>query len=102
MQRFAGLLAGDAAFRVPVTQADWSTDSVLAMDFIDSQPIEALIPDVPGPDPARMLDIHMLALVGGRQRTANEYAYLLRSAGFELLRTVDTHGGVSILEAVAR
>ncbi len=42
MQRFAGLLAGDAAFRVPVAQADWSTDSVLAMDFIDSQPIEAL------------------------------------------------------------
>ena len=90
---------------------DWDEDEALAIlkSVRRAAPpaaklllIEALIPDVPGPDPARMLDIHMLALVGGRQRTANEYAYLLRSAGFQLLRTVDTHGGVSILEAVAR
>lgn len=64
--------------------------------------IEAVIPDVAGPDSARMLDIHMLALLGGRQRTTDEYAYLLRGAGFGLVRTVETRGGVSILEAVAR
>ena len=64
--------------------------------------IEALIPDTPGPDLARMLDIHLLALTGGRERTTNEYAYLLRAAGFSLVRTVETRAGVSILESIAR
>lgn len=63
--------------------------------------VEALIPDATGPDFGLLLDIHMLALVGGRQRTVDEYAYLLRGAGFELRRTLDTQGGVSIIEAVA-
>lgn len=64
--------------------------------------IEPLIPVTPGPDLARMLDIHMLALTGGRERTTNEYAYLLRAAGFSLLRTVETRAGVAILESIAR
>jgi hypothetical protein len=64
--------------------------------------IEPLIPNTPGPDLARMLDIHMLALTGGRERTTNEYAYLLRAAGFSLVRTVETRVGTSILESIAR
>jgi O-methyltransferase len=61
--------------------------------------IETLVPDDPGPDWSKMLDIHMLALLGGRQRTRQEYEALLTKSGFVLLRDIDTHAGISILEA---
>jgi len=61
--------------------------------------IETLVPDEPGPDWSKMLDIHMLALLGGRQRTRQEYEALLAQAGFRLAREIDTRAGVAILEA---
>lgn len=61
--------------------------------------IEQIIPDDPGPHWTKTLDIHMLALFGGRQRTRTEYGTLLSRAGFALRREIDTGAGVSILEA---
>ena len=61
--------------------------------------IETLVPDDPGPDWSKMLDIHMLALLGGRQRTRQEYEALLARSGFVLKREIDTRAGISILEA---
>lgn len=63
--------------------------------------IETLIPAEPGPDWSQMLDIHMLALLGGRQRTRQEYETLLAQADFRLARTIDTGAGIAILEAHA-
>lgn len=63
--------------------------------------IETMISDGPGPDWAKMLDIHMLVLLGGRQRTRQEYTQLLQQSGFAFLREIDTRAGVSILEAEA-
>lgn len=42
----------------------------------------------------------MLYLLGGRQRTREEYEDLLKDAGFVLERQIDAPGGVSILEAI--
>lgn len=61
--------------------------------------IETIVPDQPGPDWSKLLDIHMLTLLGGRQRTSREYAKLLAQAGFALRREIDTGAGISILEA---
>lgn len=61
--------------------------------------IETLIPDAPGPDWSKMLDIHMLALLGGRQRTSREYEALLAQTGFRFRRAIDTGAGIAILEA---
>jgi hypothetical protein len=61
--------------------------------------IETLVPDDPGPDWSKMLDIHMLALLGGRQRTRQEYEALLARSGFVLEREIDTRAGISVLEA---
>ncbi|MDQ4099640.1 MAG: hydroxyneurosporene methyltransferase [Chloroflexota bacterium] len=61
--------------------------------------VEAIVPDQPGPAWAKMLDIHMLTLLGGRQRTQTEYAALLTQAGFRFMRQIDTGAGVAILEA---
>ena len=63
--------------------------------------IETIVPDDPGPDWSKMLDIHMLALLGGRQRTGQEYEALLARSGFVLRREIDTGAGISILEAEA-
>lgn len=64
--------------------------------------VEAIVPDDPGPDWTKMLDIHMLALFGGRQRSLPEYEALLTQSGFQFKREIDTGAGISILEAEIR
>ncbi len=62
--------------------------------------IETVIP--PGNDPcfAKLLDITMLVIPGGLERTHIEYTTLLANAGFQLTRVVPTTGGVDVIEAV--
>jgi hypothetical protein len=50
---------------------------------------------------AMLLDIGMLALTGGRERTINEYRSLFSDSGFELRRVRPTASPYSLLEAVA-
>jgi hypothetical protein len=61
--------------------------------------IENIIADVPGPDWSKIMDVMMLWIVGGRQRTRDEHGQLLNKAGFRLDRVVPTMSDVSILEA---
>jgi len=63
--------------------------------------IEQMVPNDPGPHWSKMVDIHMLTLIGGRQRTRQEYAALFERAGFCFERQIDTGADISILEAVA-
>lgn len=63
--------------------------------------IEQMVPDDPGPHWAKTLDLHMLALLGGRQRSQHEYAALMEGAGFRFQRQIDTPADIAILEAVA-
>jgi len=62
--------------------------------------IESLIPDQPTANWTQMLDIFMLALFGGKQRTEREYIGLAAPAGFDWQRTVNA-GPVDILEFAA-
>jgi hypothetical protein len=62
--------------------------------------IEAIIPDGPGPAHAKMLDVHMMVMNGGRQRSLTEYETLLRDAGFALEREIPAGAQLSIIEAV--
>lgn len=61
--------------------------------------LESIVPDGPDPNWERILDIHMMAIHSGRERTRGEYAGLLGTAGFRLLREIDTQAGVWLLEA---
>lgn len=63
--------------------------------------LETMVSEAPGADWGKMLDIHMLVLLGGRQRTLGEYTQLLRESGFAFKREIDTQAGISILEAEA-
>ncbi len=51
------------------------------------------------PSLGKFLDIAMLSLTGGRERTEAEYATLLGSAGFRLNRVIPTNAQSSIIEA---
>lgn len=61
--------------------------------------IETVIP--PGNDPsfAKLLDLTMLVIPGGKERTEPEYRELLASAGFRLTRIVPTAANVDVIEA---
>lgn len=61
--------------------------------------VEALIADEAGPSWPRTLDILMLGLLGGSQRTSAEYQTLLADSSFRMERIIDTGAGVSIVEA---
>jgi hypothetical protein len=61
--------------------------------------VELVLPEGNDPFLGKWLDLHMLVLLGGRERTAAQYATLLRAAGFELARVVPTPAGQSIVEA---
>lgn len=64
--------------------------------------VEMVTPGPNEPSFAKMLDMQMLALAGGLERTEPEYAALLERAGYRLNRVVPTRGPVSVLEGVKR
>jgi hypothetical protein len=47
-----------------------------------------------------MLDLAMLVMPGGEERTADEYGALLIQAGFHMTGVIPTSSAVSIVEAV--
>jgi len=62
--------------------------------------VEMVLPPGDAPHPGKILDMVMLALIGGQERTETEYASLLDKAGFCLSRVVATQSPVSVVEAV--
>jgi hypothetical protein len=61
--------------------------------------LESVVPPGGGPDFAKTLDLDMLLFVGGRERTEEEYAVLLRRSGFDPTRVVPTISPISLVEA---
>jgi hypothetical protein len=55
----------------------------------------------PGNEPhfAKWLDLEMLLLPGGKERTEAEFAKLFEGAGFKLTRVVPTKGALCVIEA---
>lgn len=52
------------------------------------------------PDWGKLLDIQMMVVVSGRERTKEEFAALFRKTGLKLIRVVRTKCPLSIVEAV--
>lgn len=61
--------------------------------------VEAIVSEDPGPDFSKVLDVIMLAVTGGRERTPAEYEALLSPSGFRLERIIPTQSQYSIIEA---
>lgn len=62
--------------------------------------LESILPEGPQPHHAKVLDIIMLIMTGGHERTEREYQALLEAGGFRLDRVVPTAGPVSVIVAV--
>jgi hypothetical protein len=64
--------------------------------------IECVIAPGNAPHFGKLLDLQMLVVAGGRERTRAEWEALLAAGGFSLVRVVDTLGPLSVLEATRR
>jgi hypothetical protein len=64
--------------------------------------VERLLPEQAVDDPAAiMLDLHMMAITGGRVRGLAEFAAMLSETGFARAKATPTPSGLSVIAAVA-
>jgi hypothetical protein len=105
---FDSIPGGADAYLLSHVIHDWSEDQCLAIlgnCRVAMKPgarlliIEMVLPPGDTPHPGKMLDIIMLSVPGGQERTEAEYRVLLDKAGFRLARVVPTESAVSIVEA---
>jgi uncharacterized peroxidase-related enzyme len=61
--------------------------------------LEAVIPEGDGPHFSKMIDLTMLAMLGGHERTLVDWRPLLAEGGFRLVRTVSGSGSDTAIEA---
>jgi hypothetical protein len=107
---------GGDFFRDPLPEADAYILGNVLHDWADEQAVailravrraahertellvlELILPDGAQPHPAKVLDIVMLCVTGGRERTQGEYTSLLAAGGFRLDRVVPTASPLSVI-----
>ena len=64
--------------------------------------LESVISSTSEPDLGKFIDIEMLALPGGRERSESEFRALFEGAGFTLTKVVPTKSPLSVVEAHKR
>jgi len=88
---------------------DWNDEQCVSLlrNCADSLPkagrvlvVEMVISEDGRPSPAHLMDVNMLVLLPGKERTATEYGKLFSAAGLKLERVHATHSPFSIVEAV--
>lgn len=62
--------------------------------------LEGVVPPGNGPSWTKMLDLHMMLVPGGKERTETQYRELYAQAGFRLTRIVPTASEISVIEGV--
>lgn len=101
---FAGVAEGGDVYVLAQILHDWADDEAVAIlqrcrEAMSADGVllllEQVVPDDGDPHPAKLLDLHMLVLLGGRERTADEWTRLLGRGGFAL--TAATPGPRSTL-----
>ena len=63
--------------------------------------VECVIPDSSGPLFSKLLDLQMLVVTGGRERTETQFKELLSAADFRVTRIIQTAAPECVIEAVA-
>lgn len=106
---FKAVPAGGDAYLLSHVLHDWNEDqclTILGHCRKAMKPdgrlliVEMVLPAGDAPHLGKVLDIVMLVVPGGQERTEDEYALLLNKAGFRLTRVVPTESAVSVVEAV--
>ncbi|HET6852913.1 MAG TPA: methyltransferase [Pyrinomonadaceae bacterium] len=60
--------------------------------------VDCVVPETDEPHFSKFIDLNMLVMTGGKERTAKEFEELLAAAGFKLLRVIPTELPTSIVE----
>ena len=61
--------------------------------------VDSVVPETDEPHFSKFIDLNMMVMTGGKERTEKEFAQLLAGAGFKLLRVIHTDLPTSIVEA---
>jgi hypothetical protein len=106
---FESVPAGCDLYMMSHVLHDWSEEQCLAIlaNCRKAIPasgrlliIEMVLPEGNAFHPGKMLDMSMLTLTPGQERSEGEYRALLEKAGFQLNRVIPTSAAVSIVEAL--
>jgi SAM-dependent methyltransferase len=62
--------------------------------------IESILGPANAPDLAKLIDVNMLVMTGGRERTEAEFSELLAKAGFRMTRAIQTNSPAWCIEGV--
>jgi O-methyltransferase domain/Dimerisation domain len=104
---FAAVPAGDT-YLLSMVLHDWDDDAALRLlrtVAAAARPgarlvaLELVLPEDDRPHLSRAIDLTMLGMLGGRERTTAEFDSLLGTAGFRLDQVVGTPTPISIVEA---
>jgi hypothetical protein len=106
---FKAVPAGGDAYIMKHIIHDWDDDPALvilrnihtAMGSRKGRVIllETVVPGLNVPHYSKVLDLEMMAMPGGRERTEEEFRQLFAKAGFELTRVVPMESALSVIEA---
>jgi hypothetical protein len=106
---FESVPEGADAYLLKNVLHDWDDDSAIAIlkncrRAMNASgkllAIEVVLPETPGPFFENLLDLNMLVMSGGRERTENEYRRLFEASGFQLTRRIPTMAPTSVIEAI--
>jgi hypothetical protein len=64
--------------------------------------VEMIVPETNSASFSKLLDVNMMVMTGGRERTKSEFQALLDAAGLRLTRIIPTMAPQSIIEAVKK
>jgi hypothetical protein len=106
---FASVPAGGDAYTLSEILHDWDDPqaTVILRNIRKAMPehgkvliLEHVIPAGNDPDEGKLRDLTMLVILGGVERTENEFRMLLREAGFRLTGVTPTPSPMSVIEGV--
>jgi SAM-dependent methyltransferase len=63
--------------------------------------VELLLGEIGEPGPAPLIDLNMMVILPGRERSLSEYRALLKQAGFRLDKSSAIRSSMAVIEAVA-
>ena len=92
--------AGADAYMMQHIIHDWDDLSASKILTNCRKALEGVIRQGNEPDPNKFLDLEMLTMCTGKERTEEQYRELLASAGLRLNRVVPTREMVNVIEAV--
>ena len=105
---FKSVPGGGDAYILKWIIHDWNDDKAIAIlkncrNQIDRTGklilVDCVVPEGNEPHFSKFIDLNMMVMTGGRERTEKEFAQLLAAADFKLLRVIHTDLPTSIVEA---